>query len=220
MKYVKVFLKLLTLTVTITVIGCSTVDYDLAKQRDPDSLPLSILVIAPLNNSNDLQASYSYLATVSKPLAEAGYYVLPVAVTDTFLKENGLTDPYVMRQVPLSKYREILDADAVLFITIDRYGQEYNIISSKTIVSAKAELALTDSQEVIWRGSTRVSRSSGASESVAETLVNAVFTQIVNANKDGAHKLSREANWDLFHGGSGLPEGPRKYCYENGTCSY
>jgi hypothetical protein len=39
---------------------------------------------------------YIYLSTLTKPLAEKGYYVLPVAVIDQFLKENGLPTPAEM----------------------------------------------------------------------------------------------------------------------------
>ena len=46
------------------------------------SKPRSILVLPPLNNSPDVRATYSYLSTVTQPLAEAGYYVFPVALVD------------------------------------------------------------------------------------------------------------------------------------------
>jgi hypothetical protein len=36
-------------------------------------------------------------------LAEKGYYVLPVAVIDQFLKENGLPTPAEMNGIPLEK---------------------------------------------------------------------------------------------------------------------
>jgi hypothetical protein len=44
-----------------------------------------------------------YLSTLTKPLAEKGYYVLPVAVIDQFLKENGLPTPAEMNGIPLEK---------------------------------------------------------------------------------------------------------------------
>lgn len=40
--------------------------------------PRSILVLPPMNSSVDVNAPYSYLSTISTPLAEKGYYVFPV----------------------------------------------------------------------------------------------------------------------------------------------
>ena len=45
-----------------------------------DHMPRSILVLPPLNNSLEPVAPYIYLSTVTRPLAERGYYVFPVAV--------------------------------------------------------------------------------------------------------------------------------------------
>ena len=87
--------------------------------------------------------SYSYLSTVTFPLAELGYYVFPVAVVDQFLKENGMPTAGEMHQVPLNKVAEIIGADAVLYVTLQQYGSKYQVINSATIVQAKARLVDT-----------------------------------------------------------------------------
>ena len=53
-------------------------DYTAFKEARPKSL----LVLPPLNNSPDVNASYSFLSHVTLPLAESGYYVLPVTLVD------------------------------------------------------------------------------------------------------------------------------------------
>ena len=61
--------------------GCAapkTIDYAAFKQ----SRPKSILVLPPINESPEVQASYSLVSQVTYPLAEAGYYVLPIALVD------------------------------------------------------------------------------------------------------------------------------------------
>ncbi len=63
--------------------GCATTPYDYAPYRQ--HMPRSILVLPPLNKSVEVNAPYSYLSTVTRPLAECGYYVFPVAVIDAFL---------------------------------------------------------------------------------------------------------------------------------------
>ncbi len=45
----------------------------------------------PLNQTPEVNASAGVLAQVTMPLAEAGYYVLPVAVTNETFKQNGMS---------------------------------------------------------------------------------------------------------------------------------
>ena len=83
---------LISLIVPILIAGCVTVPpYDYTALEN--SRPRSILVLPPVNNSIEVNAPYIFLAGISRPLAEKGYYVFPVAVIDIFLKENGLPTP-------------------------------------------------------------------------------------------------------------------------------
>ena len=45
-------------------------------------MPRSILVLPPINESMDVNVTYSWLTTASQPIAEKGFYVYPVAVMD------------------------------------------------------------------------------------------------------------------------------------------
>src|SRR5277367_3202624 len=102
--------------------------------------PRSIVVLPPLNQSTDIKGTYSYLSTVTRPLAEMGYYVFPVAEVDELMKENGLPTPYEMQQAPLDKIGQIIGADSVLYVTLRQYGTKYEVISSVTTVTADAKL--------------------------------------------------------------------------------
>jgi hypothetical protein len=52
--------------------GCKTTQpYDYTNFRAHP--PRSILVIPPLNESTTVEGTYSYLSTVSRPIAERGY---------------------------------------------------------------------------------------------------------------------------------------------------
>ena len=62
---------------------------DMSELRN--SKPASILVLPPVNLSPDIRGSLTVLSTVTLPLAEAGYYVFPVALVDATFKENGLS---------------------------------------------------------------------------------------------------------------------------------
>ena len=174
-------------------------------------LPRSILVLPPLNETTDVTAPYDYLATISRPLAEAGYYVFPVAVIDAFLKENGLPTAGEMHAVTLAKVHEVVGADAVLYVTIEDWGQKYRIISSDTVVKGRAHLVDVANGETLWDGVIFAQQSSSAGQTDPfAMLLAALITQVVSSATDPAHNLARTANGTMvFDGDRGLLLGPR-----------
>ncbi|UTW46568.1 DUF799 family lipoprotein [bacterium SCSIO 12696] len=185
--------------------------YDYTKLLE--SKPVSILVIPPLNNSIEVDAPYVYLSTVSKPLAEKGYYVFPVAVVDRFLKENGLQTPADMHDVPIDKLVEHIGPDAILYASIEEWGQKYQVISSSAIVRAKVRLIDARSGELLWDGTSQAVQSSGdGGAGLTGALVSALVTQVINSTMvDPTYRLSKQANTQLFNNKiNGLLDGPYK----------
>ena len=78
----------------------------------------SIVVLPPLNQTPEISAPYELYSSITRPLADRGYYVYPVAIVDQFMKENGLPTAGEMHSVPLAKIHEIIGADAVLYPTV------------------------------------------------------------------------------------------------------
>lgn len=194
--------------------GCKTVGpYDYSNYRA--HRPRSILVLPPLNESTVTQATYSYLSTVTQPLAEMGYYVFPVAVVDEFLKENGLPSAGEMHHVSPSKIAEITGADAVLFITVQQYGSKYQLINTKTVVEVQAKMLDTRTETVLWEGHGKAEHNSGNFDDLVGNLIAAAVQQIANSKTDPAHQVSRQANADLFNGRkTGLLYGPYSPKYD------
>lgn len=178
------------LAVVIALTGCANVapkDYtEFRKSR-----PRSVLVLPPVNESADARATYSVLTTTTRPLAELGYYVVPVVIVDHFLKENGLTMPAEMHQAPLEKLREVFGADSVLYITVEQYGTKYQLVASNTLVHARAKLVDARSGVVIWEGTARAS-SGGQSG-----LIEAVVEQVMSKLMDTAHIVAMAASEQL-----------------------
>lgn len=174
-------------------------------------LPRSILVLPPLNETTDVTAPYDYLATVSRPLAEAGYYVFPVAVVDAYLKENGLPTAGEMHAVSHAKVREVFGADALLYVVIEDWGQKYRVLSSDTVVKARAQLVDVESGAVLWSGTLFAQQSSAAGQTdPIGMLLAAVITQVLSGATDPAHDLSRAASGGMvFDDRRGLLLGPR-----------
>ena len=207
---IKKYCSILLIIILILTSGCASTlreyDYSALRARNPRS----ILVIPPVNESIDVNASYIYLSTVSRPLAEKGYYVFPVAVIDTFLKENGLPTPVEMNSIPLAKIKEHIGADAVLYVHINDWGQKYQVLSSKAIVNANLRLVDVDSGVVLWEGTAYAQQESGNNDnSLAVKLLSAVVEQIASSIADHTPELSRIANYNAFYNDyGGLLDGP------------
>jgi hypothetical protein len=187
---------LFLLVVSMMLTGCVTKPYDYTNFRAHP--PRSILVLPPLNESTAVEGTYSYLSTATYPLAEMGYYVFPVAVVDHFLKENGMPTAGEMHQIPLDKVRDIIGADAVLYITLKQYGTKYVVISSVTTVALHGKLVDTRTGLVLWEGDGLGQDNSGGSGNPIADLIAAAVTQVVNSSVDHGHTVCRIANANLF----------------------
>lgn len=210
----KLMAGLLMLAVLGGCVSPKTVDYSAYKQ----SRPKTILVLPPLNNSPDVKASYSLLSQVTYPLAEAGYYVLPITLVDETFRQNGLTTPADIHQAPANKLQEIFGADAALYITVTDYGTRYMIISSETVVTASAKLVDLKSGTTLWTGSARASSEEGGNNGgggLVGMLITAAVKQIINSSTDAGHPIAGVTSARLLSAGqpAGLLYGPRSPKY-------
>jgi hypothetical protein len=175
--------------------GCvaSKTPYDYSALEN--SRPRSILVIPPLNNSVEVNAPYVFLSTITAPLAEKGYYVFPVAVIDRFLKENGLPTPVEMNSVPLDKIAEHIGADAVLYVSIEDWGQKYRLVTSTTVVHSTLRLVDVNTGVLLWQATVKGQRSSDdGGGGLLGALVGAIVEQIAGSVTDYTPRLSRSYN--------------------------
>jgi len=201
--------------IALILTGCAAQPYDYTNYRQHP--PRSIVVLPPLNESTAVEATYGYLSTVTRPIAEQGYYVFPVAVVDQFLKENGLPSAGEMHQASLKKIGEVLGADAVLFVTVEEYGTKFQILNSATIVQARAKLVDTRTGILLWEGKRRLQQNSNSGGGGAlGALIAAIVTQAIASSTDAAHNVSRTANVMLFSTkDSGLLYGPYHPKYDS-----
>jgi len=159
--------------------------------------PRSILVLPPLDDSPEVGGTYGCLSTVTRPLAERGYYVFPVAVVDMMMRENGLSQPFDMHQVPLEKLDEIFAPDAVLYLTVKDWGTSYQILASSTTVTLEGVLVDVETGTEIWRGRKSAVKGSGG-QGLAGMLANALVEQVASSISDPSFGVSRQAAWSLF----------------------
>lgn len=195
--------------------GCASTS---APARDHSAFaaadPASILVLPPVNDSPEVQASDSVLSHATHPLAESGYYVMPVTLVKETLRQNGMDLPAEIHEIPGAKLREIFGADAALYITIQRYGTVYQVIDSATVVAAEARLVDLRSGSLLWTGRASASSNEGSSTSgsgLAGMLISALVNQILNTALDSSHAIAGTATQRLLSAGGndGLLWGPR-----------
>lgn len=215
----KRFLKLAAVAGVVALMaGCAAptknVDYAAFKA----SKPRSIVVLPPLNESPDVGATYGMLSQVTVPLAEAGYYVLPVALVDETFRQNGLTAAGDIHGVPVAKLHDIFGADAALYVNITQYGTKYMVISSATVVTADAKLVDLRSGQTLWTGRASASSNEGNNNSgggIIGMLVTAAVTQIINSATDAGYKVAGTTSARLLSAGhpGSLLYGPRSPKY-------
>ncbi|MDN7957682.1 DUF799 domain-containing protein [Burkholderia orbicola] len=185
------------------------------------SQPRSILVLPPVNETTDVGATYGVLSQMTLPLAESGYYVVPVAVMDETFKQNGLTNATDIQATSPAKLREIFGADAALYSKITQYGSVYQLVDSTTIVSVSAKLVDLKNGDVLWQGEGRATgKEVGNNMSVnafgiVGALVQAAVKQVAHSLTDEAHDVAGLTSSRLLSAGppNGLLYGPRSPKY-------
>jgi len=215
----KTFLKVLAVAAfSLVMSGCATkppADYTAFKANRP----ASILVLPPLNNTPEVQASNSVLSYATRPLAEAGYYVMPVTLVAEAFKENGVTQAADMQATPPEKLRQIFGADAVLYITISKYGTVFAVVNSASVVTAEAKLVDLRTGQQLWVGTATASSQEGQSNQsqggLVGLLVTAIVKQVIASSTDESHKVAGIATNRLLSAGTqnGILYGPRSRNY-------
>lgn len=192
------------------------VDYTAFKR----SQPRSILVLPPLNETSDVQATSGMLSQMTLPLAEAGYYVMPVALMDETFRQNGLTTPADIQQVAPAKLRGIFGADAALYTKVTEYGSVYTVIDSTTVVAASAKLVDLKTGDVLWQGTGRATgKELGANVTVGfgviAALAQAAVKQVAHTLSDDSHDVAGLTSRRLLSAGppNGLLYGPHSSKY-------
>lgn len=180
--------------------------------------PTSMLVLPPVNETPDVLATYGVLSQVTLPLAEAGYYVVPVSLMDETFKQNGLSNAAEIQEVSAHKLREIFGADAAVLIKVKRYGTTYAVISSETTVAVEGRIVDLRSGQLLWQGNAVASSKEGDSANqggLVGLLVKAVIQQIVGTVSDASYGFAGTANNRLLSPQkNGILYGPRSPNYQ------
>jgi len=198
--------------------GCAGLQgsgYDYSALRE--SRPASILVLPPLNETPEVIAPAGLLAQMTAPLAESGYYVVPVGVMVETFRQNGLDQPADIHQVDPARLRQIFGADAALYTTVVEYGARYMVVGSVVKVRARTRLVDLRTGKVLWSGSGEaVKQSNNNGGGLIGLLVSAAIEQIANNLSDAAYPLAGLASQRMLAAGrdGALLHGPRSPRYQ------
>ncbi len=189
----------------LALAACAT-----APRKDHSKLyaaqPRSILIVPVVNASVDVTASDYFLSTVPVPVAERGYYVFPVNLVKRLLEDDGLADAGLVHSADPARLASMFGADAVLYVTIERWDAKYVLVS--TTVTVEFSYVLKDGRTgaELWSDRRRMQYSSGDG---GGGLLGAVVSAAVTKAAPNYMPLARQANARaLAYPGPGFLAGP------------
>lgn len=194
--------------------GCATKapPYDYAAFQK--AKPATLLVMPPVNESPDVKATPGVWAHATQPLAEAGYYVLPIVLVDETFKQNGISSANEAQDIPFAKLRDYFGADAAVYIRVKKYGTSYAVVASETRVEVEARILDLRSGALLWEGKAMASSAEQSQQQqggLVGLLVAAVVKQILGTTTDAAFRYAGIADARLLGAPiyNGVLPGPR-----------
>jgi len=205
----------LIILLAVAFSGCAHKQPDLNKQEKfISAAPRSILVVPVVNNSVEVTAADYMLSAVTIPFAERGYYVFPVNLVKRALEDDGLADSSLVHKAPAQRLAALFGADAVLYITIERWDAKYAFLTTIVTVGANYQIRDGKTGELLWENKQTMvydpNNSGGSSGNpIVDIIAMAVKAAITKAMPQYM-PLARQANAMaiMTYPGPGLPLGP------------
>ena len=129
MKRILYFIILCCMTASCGMISTVTRESQYAKMYEEK--PITLLVMPPINNSTNVEAKDLLYTSISRPLVEAGYYVISPLLAMDVLKAESAYDSELFFEAPLTAFQNYFGADAVVFSVIDTWAKKGMGIETK-----------------------------------------------------------------------------------------
>lgn len=190
--------------------GCATNQVRPDQSKFIAAAPKSILVVPIVNKSLDVDAPNYVLSTLPLPLAQRGYYVFPVNTVKTVLEQEGFYEGEQIHQQPPESLASLFGADAVLYVTINRWDAKYAVLAAVVTVQFDYRMVAKDGTE-IWKAQQQM-QYSPQQQNTGNPLANLIAAAVSAAITRAAPNympLARQANQQVFVlGPNALPDGP------------
>ena len=198
--------------------GCATKTppYDYAAFMN--AKPATLLVMPPVNDSPEVNATSGVWSHATLPLAEAGYYVLPVTLVDETFRQNGVVTAHDAQEIPLAKLHEFFGADAAVYMKIKKYGTTYAVLASETRDEVEGRIVDLRTGALLWQGKAVASSAEEQQQSqggLVGLLVTALVRQIIGTATDASYRYAGIANQRMLGAPryNGVLPGPRSPNY-------
>ena len=125
---------ILSVLTVILVSSCgmlSTVTRGSQYAKMYEEKPVTLLVMPPINNSTNVEAKELLYTSISRPLIEAGYYVISPLLAMDVLKAESAYDAEMFFNASLTMFNNYFGADAVVFSIIDNWAKKGMGIQTK-----------------------------------------------------------------------------------------
>ena len=125
---------ILSVLTVILVSSCgmlSTVTRGSQYAKMYEEKPVTLLVMPPINNSTNVEAKELLYTSISRPLIEAGYYVISPLLAMDVLKAESAYDAEMFFNASLTMFNNYFGADAVVFSIIDSWAKKGMGIQTK-----------------------------------------------------------------------------------------
>lgn len=158
--------------------------------------PVTLLVMPPINNSTNVEAKDLLYTSISRPLAEAGYYVISPLLAMDILKAESAYDSENFIDAPLTAFNNYFGADAVVFSIIDSWAKKGLGIQTKiryVIKSAYTNEILFDRSCDLYLDLSIDSGSGGALGALIDLAASAINTAATDHIK-----AARKANYFIL----------------------
>ena len=158
--------------------------------------PITLLVMPPINNSANVEAKDLLYTSISRPLAEAGYYVISPLLAMDILKAESAYDSENFFDAPLTAFNNYFGADAVVFSIIDSWAKKGLGIQTKiryVIKSAYTNEILFDRSCDLYLDLSIDSGSGGALGALIDLAASAINTAATDHIK-----AARKANYFIL----------------------
>lgn len=170
--------------------------------------PITLLVMPPINNTNHVDAKELLFTSTTRPLAEAGYYIIPPFLTMEVLRAESAYDSELFIEGKLDKFRQFFGADAVVFSIIDVWEKQGFGIKTKIhyiIKSAKTNEIIFDRSCDLYLDLSVNSGTGGIVGALADLTASAINTALTDHIK-----AARKTNNYIF---MDIPRGPYRSEY-------
>lgn len=213
--------KIILLGAVLMLAACagSPKRYDYANFRT--EAPRSILVVPVTNKSVDVNAPDYFLATIATPLAERGYYVFPVNMVKSVLSDDGLSDANLVHAGDPRRLGELFGADAVMYISIERWDARYAVLSTAVTVELTYTMKSAHTGQELWSNHQHVVYQPQAnSGGIAGLIANAIVAAMAKAAPNYMPLAHQANNGAINLKGTGLPAGPYDDLFRKDTADY